>query len=85
MVNLLATGGGHNGIRLILIAQSLGRITIDARRNASHLALWPQSDPEDYRELKAKIGSQGVLSLQRMQPRSPPVTWRQGQIPPTGS
>lgn len=81
MINLLATGGGHNGIRLFLIAQSLGRITIDARRNFSALALWPQSDPEDLLELRKKVGLTGVRTLTTMVPHDPPVTWVAGQVP----
>lgn len=81
MVNHFSTGAGHNFVRLFLIAQSLGRITIDARRNASHLALWPQSDPTDYRELRSKIGDDGIARLASLKPRDPPVTWKQGQVP----
>jgi hypothetical protein len=84
MINTLATGSGHNGVRLILISQSIGRITIDARRNFSRLALWPQSEPEDYRELRGKLGKAGVRELATMPeppPYRPPVTWRQGQVP----
>lgn len=81
MINLLATGGGHNGIRLFLIAQSVGRITIDARRNISAMALWPQSEPKDYQELRWKVGLTGVKTLTTMVPHDPPVTWVAGQTP----
>lgn len=80
VVNLLATSSGHNRLRLVLIAQSLGRITIDARRNASHLVLWSQSDPQDYAELRAKLGKVGIAKLSAMRPGDPPVTWRQGEV-----
>jgi hypothetical protein len=85
MINVLSTGSGHNNIRVILLTQSIGRITIDARRNVSYLALWPQADPNDYRELRGKIGKAGVRTLATMPeppPYSPPVTWRQGQVDP---
>lgn len=81
MLNLLATGGGHNGIRLILLVQSVGRIHIDARRNFSAMALWPQAENEDYVDLRWKVGLTGVKTLTSMRPRDPPVTWVTGQVP----
>ena len=80
MIHRCATGGGHRGLRFFLIAQSLGRITIDARRAAQRLVLFPQPGEDDMREVARKIGPTKEAQLRRMKQKDFPVLWQQGQL-----
>lgn len=74
---LIATGGRHAGVRLVMVAQRWGRIPIDVRECVSHLVAYAGAGA-DLKELAAKCGAafaQGVRALKR---GDGPQTWRQG-------
>ncbi len=78
LINRLSTGGGHAGIRLILIAQGWGRICKDARRNVTRALLFAQEDEGDLALLAPKIGRVVAASLATFKKGNPPVLWKQG-------
>jgi hypothetical protein len=80
MIHRVATGGGHRKLRLFVSVQSLGRLSIDARRNVQRLLLFPQADESDMAELKRKIGPSREAALRRLKRFDPPVLWEQGQL-----
>jgi hypothetical protein len=80
LIHRCMSAGGHRGLRMFLIAQSLGRITIDARRNARRIMLFPQADHSDMAMVRKVVGDTKAQELRRMKLYDPPVLWEQGQL-----
>lgn len=78
VATLIATGGGHAGMRLVVISQSWGRIPVDVRRCVSHLVAFAVSEAGDLRELKPKIGARRTAAVASLHAGDPPILWRQG-------
>jgi hypothetical protein len=78
LANLIATGGGHAGMRLLVISQSWTRIPIDVRRCVSHVVAFAQSEPADVSELRKKCGPGFARGVARLALGAPPLTWRLG-------
>ena len=78
VANLIATGGGHAGMRLVVISQSWGRIPVDVRRCVSHLACFGASDAGDIKALRQTIGKRRTAAVAALQVGDPPILWRQG-------
>lgn len=78
LANLLATGGGHAGMRLLAISQSWTRLPIDVRRCVSHVVAFAQSEPADVAELRKKCGQGFARNVARLELGSRPLTWRLG-------
>jgi hypothetical protein len=80
LIHRLTSAGAHRGLRVFMLTQSLGRITIDARRNAQRLMLFPQADEQDMTELRRKLGKARDLQLRAIQQFDPPLLWKQGDL-----
>jgi hypothetical protein len=80
LINRCMTAGAHRGLRLFLIAQSIGRITIDARRNVQRYMLFPQMDEADMTEVGKKLGQNKAQQLRAMKRFDLPVMWQQGDL-----
>lgn len=78
LMNLIATGGGHAGIRLVLISQSFTRIPIDARRCVSHVVAFAQGESADLDALRKRCGAGFAAQVARLALGARPITWRVG-------
>lgn len=78
LVNLIATGGGHAGLRFVGISQSWTRLPIDFRRCVSHVVAWAQSEPADVIELSKKCGRRFGARVARLGLGDRPLCWRLG-------
>lgn len=78
LMNLIATGGGHAGLRLVLISQSFTRIPIDARRNVSHVVAFAQGETADLDALRKRCGRGFAAGVARLGLGARPLTWRVG-------
>lgn len=76
--NLVATGGRHAGLRLIVISQSWTRLPIDVRRCVSHVVAWAQSEPRDVEQLGKKCGRRFADAVRGLKVGASPQVWRQG-------
>lgn len=79
-VNLLmqlASGGGHVGMRLVLICQSFGRLAKDARRHASSILTFAVGEESDLKSLRQKSKA-FAQAVQELQPGDPPLCWQLG-------
>jgi hypothetical protein len=88
-VNIVATGGAHIGMKLVLIAQRLGRIQKDGREGISVVVAGAQGSPSDIADLRNRCGdafAERVRALKppvqlasgRTKPGSFPIAWRLG-------
>jgi hypothetical protein len=85
-INTVATGGAHFGMRLVLLAQRLGRIQKDAREGITLVVAGAQGAPEDLDDLRGRCGAAFAEAVQRLQPPdldtgrpgSAPIAWRLG-------
>lgn len=78
VANLIATGGGHAGMRLIVISQSWGRIPVDVRRCVSHLVAFGATDAGDLEALRQTLGKRRTAAVASLKKGDPPVLWRRG-------
>lgn len=76
--NLIATGGRHAGVRLVMISQRWGRIPIDVRGCVSHLVVYALSEASDVQDLAAKCGRVFAQRARALAAGDAPLTWRQG-------
>lgn len=78
--NQLATGGGHVGMRLICVVQSLSRLHIDFRRSISAVISFAQTEADDLKALAGRCGKRFAAQVAALPPRgAPPLLWTQGQ------
>lgn len=75
----LASGGGHAGMRLFLISQSVSRLHVDVRRHMTHLVAFAQSAAIDAGEISRQCGKDFAAAVQAQQKGTPPLVWAQGQ------
>lgn len=81
LIMRLASGGRHVGARLVLIAQSLTRLCIDARRHLSHVVAFAQGEPQDIRELRLRCGRAFSHAVRTLRPGDGRFyMWRQGDV-----
>lgn len=78
LCNRLATGGGHTGMRLVMIAQRWGRVPIDVRGCVSHLVAFAQAEDADVDALRKRCGRRFADEVQRLGVGARPLTWRLG-------
>lgn len=77
---LVATGGGHARMRLVVISQRFGRIHIDARGCITRIVAFAQSEAADLDALRTKCGPAWTAKVARLDREAgTPVTWRIGQ------
>jgi len=81
LINRIATGGAHAGLRFFLVAQSFSRLAIDARRNVARLVLFAQGEQADYDLLRGKLGKLAARNLAGLQVGDAPVLWKYGDVP----
>lgn len=74
-----ASGGRHVGGRLVIIAQSIGRVTIEARRYLSHILAFAMGETSDVDDHRKRCGAAFVEELRRRSIGDPPIGWRLGQ------
>jgi hypothetical protein len=79
MVHKVATGGRHAGLRLWLLAQSIGEISIYARRQINTIATFAQGEPADFDYLKRRAGEPFAREVQQLKPGSGPLLWALGE------
>lgn len=83
-VNTVSTGGAHFGMRLVLLAQRMGRIQKDAREGITLVVAGAQGAPEDIQDLRGRCGkafAERVRSLRppdNGRPVDAPIAWRLG-------
>lgn len=77
LLQRVASGAQHAQCRLIIICQSLTRLSIRARRHLSAVVAFATA-PADHDELRGMAGPEFVDTLARMDLRSPPLLWLQG-------
>lgn len=81
LVFRIASGGRHAGLSLVLVCQSLTRITIDGRRHITSITAGAQGEPADLDALRARCGrtfTERVRAL-KADPPDPPIAWRLGE------
>jgi hypothetical protein len=78
VANLLATGGAHADVRLVLISQSWTRIPLDVRRCVSHVVAFTQSEPADVDELRKKCGKEFARRVAALNRGASPLLWALG-------
>jgi hypothetical protein len=86
-INQWASGSGHTGGCFFGIAQSLGRIQIDARRCVRRLVAFPLGEERDMYAIRERCGAKFAEAVSRLRPPSedgtfpgdPPLTWALGQ------
>lgn len=66
MVMRLASGGGHAGVRLVLVSQSFTRLQADARRHVSAVLAFPTGAAADFDELRGLCGDGFVSDLRSL-------------------
>jgi hypothetical protein len=77
---LVATGGGHARMRLVVISQRFGRIHIDARGCITRVVAFAQSEAADLDALRVKCGRPWADRVARLDPHcGTPVLWKAGQ------
>ncbi len=74
----LTSGGGHARVRLILITQSIGMLSIMAARHLTHVVALNQSDASDFKILAARCGKAFTRKVQAWTPGDRPNIWRLG-------
>lgn len=62
----LASGGRHVRSRLVMVCQSIGRLTIDARRHLSHVIVFAQGEPTDLQALRERCGVRFAAGVQQL-------------------
>lgn len=78
MVQRLASGGRHVGVRLVLLSQSVTRLPIEARRYLSHVVAFAQGEPADVANLRQRCGRKFAARVQALRVGGPPEFWRLG-------
>jgi hypothetical protein len=79
MVHKAATGGRHAGLRLWLLAQSIGEISIYAKRQINTIATFAQGEPADFEYLRKKAGPDFARAVQQLKPGGEPLLWALGE------
>lgn len=83
-INTVATGGAHFGMRLIVLAQRMGRIQKDAREGLTLVVAGAQGAPEDISDLRGRCGAAFAESVRSLRPPEngrpgdSPIAWRLG-------
>lgn len=84
-INIVATGGAHFGMRLVLLAQRMGRIEIDAREMVTTVIAGAQGGPKELQELASRCGDDFAEQVRSLRPPTPdgrpgdaPIAWRLG-------
>lgn len=75
----LTTGGRHMGLASMHVAQNIGRIPIDVRRNLTAIASGPQSEPGDIDAIRHRCGERTARAVARLRKGDPFVYWRLGE------
>lgn len=78
LMHKLSSGGGHAGMRLIVISQSLMRIQADVRKCISHLIAYPQGSSADLKAIRETFGGQVAEAVRALRKGDPPLLWRLG-------
>lgn len=75
----VASSGGHIGVSLVCIVQSLFRLAKDARRHVQLvIAAGPQSEDDDKRSLQRRCGRRFAEAVEALTPTDAPLWWRLG-------
>lgn len=84
-VNIVSTGGAHFGMRLVLLAQRMGRIHKDAREMVTTVIAGAQGGPTELDELQGRCGADFADQVRALRPPTPegrpgdpPIAWRLG-------
>lgn len=77
-IHRVATRGGHAGIALVLIAQSIGRIHADGRREIDLVVAGAQGEPNDLDDLRGRCGASFVEKVKASKRGDPLHIWRLG-------
>lgn len=84
-INRVSTGGAHAGMRLVLLAQRLGRIQKDAREGLTVILCGAQGAPEDIADLRTRCGATFAERVRALRPpvdgkpQDPPIAWKLGE------